>query len=519
MNSLETDGFVGSSPEPGSAFRDFVGVVRRGVPLAIGIGVLAAGLAFWFSQRLEPIYRANATLLVSDARPTSQFGVTLLTAPVLAPSAYEAATHSVPVLDDAIRRLKDENIEIASRQSLIESTGVEIEIDDPSTILELWADDSDPNTAAQKANALGAALMAWDIQRARTNAEEMIKALEGNLQALDSQLQRALSADAVDQITVESLRDRRADNLVSLETARALRLSAVGYVELLEPALAPAEPRFPSPVRNSVLAFVLGGVLAYVLLLTKLTLDTKFRDPDDVSESVGFEVLAVFQKAPSRHLSREAANFLRANLLSQLTDAHPKVILVTSAQEGEGKTSVAMSLAESIARSDYRTLLIDADLRRPAVGSAYKLPGVRHQRFEDVLKDPRREIKPSVIRTSGTTLHVIAGRPGSAHPSELMAKGFGAALENLRSKFDVVIIDSAPLLPVADSLSILPHVTATLLVVNLARSDRKGVAAAMGLLRRMDSRVPGVVITGASKSTPGGVQYGYGYESRRAASG
>src|SRR5690606_41821536 len=86
----------------------------------------------------------------------------------------------------------------------------------------------------------------------------MIAALEGNLAALDTQLQRALSAEPVDQFTVQSLRDQRADNMVSLETARALRSSAVGYVELLEPALAPTEPRFPSPVRNTMMAFGLG---------------------------------------------------------------------------------------------------------------------------------------------------------------------------------------------------------------------------------------------------------------------
>ncbi len=504
--------------EPGSALRDFLTVVRKGIPLALGIGILAGALAYWLSQRMEPVFRATATLLVSDTRPSSQFGVTLLTAPVLAPSAYAAATHSATVLDDAIRRLGEGSVEVDGRQELIDGSGLEIQVDDPSTILRLWAADGDPMIAAAKANALSEALRSWDVQRARTNVEAMIEALEGNLQALDSQLQRALAADPRDQITVESLRDRRADNLVSLETARALRSSAVGYVELLEPAQPPTEPLSPKPVRNSVMAFGVGVLFAYVLLLVRLTLDTKFRDPEEIAESVGTNVLAVFQKASGRSLSKEAANFLRASLLSQLADSHPKVILVTSAREGEGKTSVAMCLAESLARSHYRTLLVDADLRRPAVAAAYALPGVRNQRFEDLLKHPRGEVKPTNVKNSGVTLHVLPGRSGANNPSELMATGFAEALAGLKPNYDVVVIDSAPLLPVADTLSILPHVTATLLVVNARRSDRRGVAAAVGLLRRTNARLAGLVVTGASRAQSSDLHFGYGYEHRGAIS-
>lgn len=512
MDTLESVPFVNTVTEPGSALRDFVNVVRRGLPLALAMGVLAGGLAYYLSQKMVPVYRATATLLVSDTRPSSQFGVTLLTAPVLAPSAYEAAVRSAPVLDAAIADLEATPNGVLDRDALLRSTGLDIEVDNPSTIMWLWAESPEPELAAAIANALSEALRSWDIRRARTNVEAIIAALEGNLLALDSQLQRALAADPVDQITVQSLRDRRADNTVSLETARALQSSAVGYVELLESALVPTSPVSPSPTRNTALAFCLGLVLAYVLILARLTLDTKFKDPDDMAASLGENVLAVFQKVANRRISKETANFLRANVLSQLSDAHPKVILVTSARQSEGKTSVAMALAESIARSNYRTLLVDADLRRPAIAQAYSLPGVMHQRFEDLLKDPRKELRTSAIKTSGANLHVLAGRPASVNPSELLTTGFRAALERIKSKYDVVVIDSAPVLPIADSLSMVPHVTATVFVVNVSRSDRKGVAAAVRLLRRLDTRLLGIVVTGATKATAGGVQYGYGYE-------
>lgn len=517
METLESAPFVQTVTEPGSALRDFVTVVRRGLPLALGIGVLAAGLAYYMSQKMVPVYRATATLLISDTRPSSQFGVTLLTAPVLAPSAYEAAVRSAPVLDAARDTLLATTGDAPGRTDLLRNMGLDIEVDNPSTLMWLWAENPSPDDATAIANALSEALRSWDIQRARTNVEAIIAALEGNLLALDAQLERALASNPPDPITVQSLRDRRADNTVSLETARALQSSAVGYVELLEPALVPTSPISPSPTRNTALAFCLGAALAYVLILARLTLDTKFKDPDDMAASLGENVLAVFQKVSNRHISKETANFLRANVLSQLVDAHPKVILVTSARPGEGKTSVAIAMAESIARSNYRTLLVDADLRRPAVAQAYSLPGVMHQRFDDLLKDPRMPLRTSIIKTSGANLHVLAGRPASVNPSELLTTGFAAALETIKSQFDVVVIDSAPVLPIADTLSMVPYVTSAVFVVNVSRSDRKGVAAAVRLLRRLDTRLLGLVITGATKATAGGVEYGYGYEQEASA--
>lgn len=514
MRSVEPYDIVRAEHEPGAALRDFVSVVRRGFPLAMIVAFVAAASAYWISGRLEPIYRATATLLVSDTRPSNQFGVTLLTAPALAPSAYRAAVHSVVVLDDTLSRLGSESSDAAYRTDIADRTGLDVEVDDPSTIFRIWADHADPVVAAAIANALAESLRAWDQQRARANVEAMIAALEGNLAALDTQLQRALSAEPVDQFTVQSLRDQRADNMVSLETARALRSSAVGYVELLEPALAPTEPRFPSPVRNTVMAFGLGLALAYVMVVARIALDTRFRNPDDVVEATGGSLLAVFQKTPDGNLPKETANFLRANVLSQLSDVHPKVILVTSARAGEGKTSVAISLAESLARSHYRTLLVDGDLRRPSVARAYSLPGVRHSTLETLLRDPDAEVKPSVVRMSAATLHVLAGKTVPSNPSELIAAGFEDAIERLKPNYDAIVVDSAPLLPVADSLSLVPHVSATILVVNLSQSDRKAVSAAIRLLRNLDTRLLGTVVTGATRGSSNGSEYGYGYEAR-----
>lgn len=511
MDTFEERANTWNGNSPGSSLRDFLSVLRRGLPIAIIVGALAAGLAYWASLRLEPEYTASALLLMSDARPSNPFGVTLLTAPALAPSAYEAAVHSGPVLDDALATLKAEGVDVSSRDSLIRQTHLEVELDDPSTIFRMVAVHSDAESAAKIANALSESLRAWDQQRARSNVDAMIAALEANLQALDSQVQRALSADLVDDFAIQSLRDQRADNMVSLETAKALRTSAVGYIESLESAVTPRSPSSPHPVRSAVLAFGVGIVIAYVLVVARMALATRYRDPEELSEHTGLPVLAVYQKAPTWRLSKETANFLRASVLSQLTDLHPKVILVTSARESEGKTSVSLSLAESIARSNYRTVLVDADLRRPSVAHMLRTPGLGNEQFVKLLRDPMSQVRPRVVKTSGLDLHVLAGKQPVASPSELIAAGFGDAVTRLGREYDVIIVDSAPLLPVADTLSIAPHVSASLMVVNISKSDRRGVSSATRLLGRLGTRLLGVVVTQASKESVGGSEYGYGY--------
>lgn len=497
----------------GSALRDFVAVIVRGLLPALLLGSVAAALTYFVSLRLEAQYRSVATLLISDARPSNQFGVTLLTAPVLAPSAYQAAFLSSVVLDAALERLPDAFRGDLTREDLADMSGMIIEVDNPSTLIRVWAEDPSPERASHVANALSDSLRDWDLQRARSNADSMIAALEANILALDAQLQRALSDSAGDQLTIGILRDQRADSMVSLETARALRSSAVGYVEQLEPAQIPVEAIFPRPVRSAALAFGLGVVLAYVLTLTRLTLDTRFRDSEDITETLGLPVIAEFMKAPGRKLPVEPANVLRANVLSHLADSHPKIILVSSARTGEGKTSVAISLAESLVRSSYRTILIDADLRRSSIREEYNLPGIFRQRFEDLLRDPDRDFTPSVIKVAGSDLHVLSGHSTASNPSELIAAGFTGAIERLKADYDAIVVDSAPMLSIADTLSIASHVTGTIVVVNLSKSDRREVGDAIGLLRRLNSRVIGVATTFASNASSGG--YGYTYGSNR----
>jgi hypothetical protein len=176
------------------------------------------------------------------------------------------------------------------------------------------------------------------------------------------------------QAKYNSLTQLRAQQLAELNTARVLRHGAVGHLEVLEPALAPLLPVAPRPALNAALAFVLALFATFGLLLLRESLDARIKGSEDLARLSNHPILAEFSRqATGRRLPLEASNYLRTNLLFATADAHPRVILVTSSASAEGKSSVALSLAESFARNGQKTLLVDADLRAPVLGKEYNL--------------------------------------------------------------------------------------------------------------------------------------------------
>lgn len=496
------------------SFRDLVDLIRRGLILALVVAVAAASVTFFLSRRLEPTYQARATLLASQPdTDLRSFGVSLVMAPALDVSAYRAAAVSHPVLNDALRRLGGAAGDDQALTELRKSVTVRAEDTRTSSLLHIEVRGESPERVERSANAVAASLLAWDTERATRNLQTVIDTLEMQIAALDAQMGE-LAAGAAESLELESLRTLRAQQSVQLNSARALLQSAVGRLEILEPALTPLEPVAPSPVRNAALAFVLGIFLTYGLLLLRDALDTRLNNTQELSETSDLPVLAEFPRQPGmRRLPREASNYLRTNILFATANAHPKVLLVTSDTQSQGKSSVALSLAESLARNDHRTLLVDADLRKPVLGQEYSLNAVTDAPLSAFLEDPEGELAPTAVRLDNrVSLDVIPSFGPTPNPSELLAQGFTAFLRRQMEEYDAIVIDSAPILPVADTLTIAPHVTGVVFAVSLPDSDRRRVTAALGLLERLGVRILGTVATNVDKDRQGkGEGYGYGY--------
>ncbi len=507
------------------SFVELFQFIRRGFLIALLSAITLAAIAFLIARNTTPIYQARATVLAAQTSSNefNQFGVSLATAPAVDVSAYQAAVTSFPVIMRALQTMGLENpVDLDIREVRAETT-VRAEENRISSLLHISVRNEDPVLAKNRANAIANALVEWDEQRASKKLNTIVSTLESQIEAITqgiNALQTTINPDQ-DQATLASIETEiagkttlLADRREQLFSARTLINSAIGQLQTLEPASQPIRPVSPKPFLNAALAGILGVFLSYGFLLLREALNTRLRNTDDLANITGLPILAEFPQLSggSRRLPPEATSYLRTNLLFTVTDANPKVIVVTSGRASEGKSSVAMNLAESFARNDYHTLLIDADLRKPVVASEYGLKDV-HLSLEECLENPQNNSK-SIARVMIDTKHgldVIPTFRSNPAATELLSRGFRTALDHWRKQYDVIIVDSAPVLPVADTLTIAPLCTGTLLIAGMQATDNRSVRATADLLRRMGVRLLGVAATQMVRETRRGGRYGYGY--------
>lgn len=514
---METD--YGAELSLGDLFHLF----RRGFIPTLTAALTLAVLTFLVSRQLAPEYGATTTLLASKpGSAQATFGVTLVTAPVVDTNVYQAAAKSQPVLENALLSLGEPEPSGEALAHFAKLVTVRVEAAPQSSLLRVTVRGPDPHWAAQAANALGNALLTWDTARAKQNLESIIATLEAQITAFDSEIAGASDGAGEDltSLTVtqlEGLKALRTERTNQLNAVRALSTSAVGLLEVLEPAAPAAAPSRPTPKKNAALAFAVGFFLAYGLVLLKEALDTRYRSTEDVHLGTKVPVLGEFPALPAgiTRLPVEASSFLRTNVMFATEQVLPKVIVITSPGPMEGKSAVALGLAESFARNDYKTLFIDADMRKPQASARLGLDaaGVGATTLRTYLESPKHVDAPPRVRIGNATLDVIPTLEAAPDPGELLSQSFSTLLDRFSPEYDAVIIDTPPVLPVADALTIARNATGVVLTVSLPTTERRALGAALDILERIGVRVLGTAIThlddGAARF--GRVNYGYGY--------
>lgn len=281
-----------------------------------------------------------------------------------------------------------------------------------------------------------------------------------------------------------------------------------------EEAVAPTSPTSPRPLLNLAAGVVGGLLLAAGLVALRETLDTTFKTSEALGAFValpGLGTIPFDRNAPKQalvdadeHSTRaEAFRKLRTNLQFSQVDDPPRIIVVTSSVPGEGKTSTAMNLARSLAEAGVSTCLVDGDLRRPCVAPAFGL--VQDGGLTTVLIGQARV--EEVMQQVAGGLSVLASGPVPPNPAELLASArMEEVLRELADLYDVVIVDTAPLLPVADTVGLASLSQGALLVVRAGRTNRDQVRTAAESLERVGARVLGTVFSMAP--VPSGGRYG-----------
>jgi polysaccharide biosynthesis transport protein len=496
--------------------RELLRFLLRGALLAAVLAGVLGSVVYVSTASRPPVYRAEATLLVARTQSgVGQLGLSTVTAPPIDLGAYRVALVSDTVLTAALVQMGVEEPTLGEVLALRGTAGSSTEAGvRDSSLLRVEARGPTPQVAAARANALASALVEWDRRRASDSINRVVATLEQQIAVLTEQIETLQTiGDGNGQTQIDGLVRLRAEQQQQLGYARALVASAEGLLTVLQSADSRVLHVAPRPVLSTAVAVVLGVVLAYGILLVMAALNTRLRDSDDIAHVTGLPVLAEFPSGGRLDdaRSREASSYLRTNLLFATPEFHPRVFMVTSAGEHEGKTTVARYLAESFVRYGYTTLLVDADLRSPAVAAHYdvgdQMAGATTQEW---LKESTGTFKVlSVDVGAEEQLHLIAQPAAIPNAPELLGRGFRSAL-NRWHDYDIVVIDTAPILAVSDSLTVAPHCTGTILVVDRNRTDRRKLEAAVSALVRIGVQVLGVVANKVS-AVSGAAGYGSPY--------
>jgi capsular exopolysaccharide synthesis family protein len=300
---------------------------------------------------------------------------------------------------------------------------------------------------------------------------------------------------------------------------------AMNVVSILDVATASGMPTYPVRSRFLTMGILAGALVGFGLVWLRELLDHRLRSVEEIASVLQLPVIGALpyfgdrsSKSQTgqlvalspRSTSAEAVRTLRTALHFGLTGRDVKAILVTSPSPGDGKSTIASNLALALAQADQRVLLLDADLRKPSQHKIFELS--RDVGLSSILAD-RRPIEEAIVPNVLGLLDVLPAGPTPKNPVELLNNGyFAELLDKLREKYDRIIIDSPPVMPIADARVIAALSDATLLVLRAERSTRRMSIGARDELWRVRATRIGVVVNGVPQRKLGPYGYGYGQE-------
>jgi len=436
--------------------RDYLRVIREQwivVLISIVLGLAGAGAAFALRP---PEYTATLTLYVSsqggDTTSAAYQGAQLSQQRV---TSYVELVSSRRVSEDVVRQLRLP----VTPEDLAERITATTALD--SVLIDVATVDPSPQRAAAIANSVGSVFT-----------------------GLVDELERPVQPGAPQAVAVR----------------------------VVHPAVVPIQPSSLGLPAVLALGLLAGIVVGVGFAVARNALDVSVKSPDqlsDVAHAPNLGIIAYDSAVPRRPLTvhedphsprSEAFRQLRTNLQFVDVDRPRKIIVVTSALPGEGKTNTLVNLAIAMASAGSRVLVVDADLRRPKVTDLLGLE--RGVGLTSVLSGrvrPEQVIQP----WGGGVFDVLASGPLPPNPSELLASQYMEVMLNeLRAQYDAVLIDTPPLLPVTDAAAVAPATDGAILICRFRRTTRTQVESAVQALSAVSAPLLGTVFTMVPNAGP-----------------
>jgi len=520
--------------------RTYMGVLRRRWLLMVVITAAAVILALVISLLQTPMYRASAVVSVN---------------PVLTPSAQQVSGD--PVSESFVKAQLDLLNSATAANLVAEEIGRPVnasfsQMSRGTPNIRIVAESNDPERAALVANTYVGAYrelrIAEDLSRLNQTADiiqERLDAVEEEIAALpapevpefnlpdglvltpeqEQVIREAAERAASEQSVSSGLASQRSQYLQQLAVIEdEAAFTSEGRITVIDEASIPSSPYEPSVLRNVLLALMVGLVLGVGAALVREQFDDSIDSADSLAAASGGlpllgavpldeawtaagDTRLVTVQAPNS-VTAEAYRTLRTSLQFAWLEAPMTGVQVTSARSLDGKSTTVANLAVTLAAAGKRVLVVDLDLRRPRMHWFFGLSN--DVGFTTVLKDPDSFRSAVAVSPDLHGLEVLTSGPRPANPSELLASPAARAfMQRLYGEYDLVLVDSSPVLGVSDPLVIADLVDATVVVARSLATTKGEVRAAVDLLRKINAPLVGTVVNGVDSRHHN--YYGYGY--------
>jgi succinoglycan biosynthesis transport protein ExoP len=513
---------------------DYIAILRRRKWIIIAVPVIAAVVAYFVAKGQSPLYEAQAKILVN--RSSVVTAVTNVADPAIGdPARFLTTEANIARSPELARRvIAAVGTPGVTPDELLSHSKVTPEPD--ADLLDVAVSFPKASEAVRFANAY-----AEEFARYKTELDTAkIHVALGSLGLRIKKLEANGQTTSPGYSTLVQYQSQ-------LETIGTLLAS---NTTVLKPADNAAKIR-PRPMHGFLLGGVLGGILGLGLAFLAEALDRRVRSEEEIEEALGLPLLGRVRKPP-RHLSdlntlvmrddfegdhAEAFRKLRTTIDFANLERGARTIMVTSARPREGKSTTIANLAVAIARSGRRVALVDLDLRRPSLHTFFRERAphgiadvlANRESIVDTLHPVALESRGSVGSAPpvnggspasdpsngqadvGGSLHLLPfGRTRLATPELFESDQLHPLLETLAERFDVVLVDTPPILVGSEVLAMSPNVDAILLVVH-AGIERPVLKELARQLRSCQAAALGFVLTGVSPHDGDAYGYGYGY--------
>lgn len=483
-------------------------ILRRRWWILVLLIIVASGSAYFTVSRQTPLYQATAVFLVNPGALVGSSDYSTIQDSQRLTETYSELVNTQTMRDRVANVVGIE--EIAPNNVIVSTVG-------DTLLIEITVTDESPELAAATANGFVSEFQVYiqgqnetRLQQSRSSVDQQITFLNEQIAVIDAEIATATDLEIPN---LEQQRLTYTDMVAQLESDAARTsmqaTTSSPFIEPVDMARVPSQQSSPNVQQSTLLGAVVGMIIAVGIIVLLEYMDNTVKSYSDIAEIIHAPLLSsvpvdsdakakrgdaqLFTLSHPQSHQAESIRLLRTNLTFASVERPLRSVVVTSAIADEGKSTVAANLAIAAAQGGKAVVLVDADLRRPSQATIF---GVSNKSgISNYVTDHQRSWQSISHRAYVSGLTLNPSGPLPPNPSEMVSSTrFRILIEDLEKKFDLVVIDSPPILGASDALVAGSIADGVLLVTQYGSTRIDVVRSAANLIQQSGARLVGVVL-------------------------